>query len=224
MTIRTLGCLAALACVPTALGDVYSDAIGDIAVGNANLDITQVEVTHDADNLYMTVSLNGWEDWTKLLVFMDAGSGSATSGTNNPWGRAISTDWEFNDFYGTYFDDGDFAQDWNYNGSEWGLTISRTVAVDRGAATVMYTFSQTSLGIGEGDTISFDVATTGGNGGDPGIDLASTSTVQPSWGEGTSQSINPLTYTLGGSTPVVPGVGGLVALAGIGFAGRRRSR
>ena len=67
------------------------------------------------------------------------------------------------------------------------------------------------------------MATTGGNGGDPGIDLASTSTVQPGWGQGTSQSINPLTYTLG-STPVVPGVGALAALGGLGLAGRRRTR
>ncbi len=222
MTIRTLGCLAALACAPTALADVYYDAVGDIAVDDANLDISFVGVTHDDTNLYMTVYLNGWQDWTKLLVFMDAGSAPATSGTNNPWDRAISTDWEFNHFYGTYFDSGDFAQDWAY-GDSWALQSTEEVAVYRSEWYVSYTFSQASLGIGEGDTISFDVATTGGNGGDPGIDLASTSTVQPGWGQGTSQSINPLTYTLG-STPVVPGVGALAALGGLGLAGRRRTR
>ena len=223
MTIRTLGCLAAIACAPAALADVYYDAVGDIAVGNANLDITQVEVTNDDDNLYMTLSLNGWEDWTKLLVFMDAGAGDTTSGTDNPWGRAISTDWDFGSFYGTFFDSGDVVQDWNWDGSGWDLTAESSPGVDRGAATVSYTWALSALGIGAGDTISFDVATTGGNGGDPGIDLASTSTVQPAWGAGTSQSITPLTYTLP-STPVVPGIGGIFALAGIGLVGRRRTR
>ncbi|MEE2971758.1 MAG: hypothetical protein VX672_01410, partial [Planctomycetota bacterium] len=61
MTIRTLGCLAALACAPTALADVYYDAVGDIAVDDANLDIYGVGVTHDDTNLYMTVYLNGWQ-------------------------------------------------------------------------------------------------------------------------------------------------------------------
>ena len=51
MIIRTLACLAAIACAPTALADVYYDAVGDIAVGNANLDITQVEVTEDGSDL-----------------------------------------------------------------------------------------------------------------------------------------------------------------------------
>mgnify|MGYP003332994986 CR=1 FL=1 len=68
-----------------------------------------------------------------------------------------------------------------------------------------------------GDVESKPVATD-----DPGIDLASTSTVQPGWGQGTSQSITPLTYTIGGSTPVVPGAGGVAVLAGLGLAGRRR--
>ena len=223
MTIRTLGCLAVIACTPAAMADVYYDAVGDIAVGNANLDITQVEVTDDGTDLSFTVSLNAWEDWTKVLLFVGIPGADSVTGENNPWNRAVSTDWGVSRFVGSYFDSGDNALYYQVFGSSWNQNNPNdlSMSVDRSAASITYTLAGVASAF-DGETISFDVATTGGNEGDPGIDLASTSTVQPAWGQGTSQSATPLTYTIGGSTPVVPGVGGLAVLAGLGLAGRRR--
>ena len=220
---RICAVTTALFCGSFAAADVFYDAVGDIAVGDSNLDITQVEVTNDDSNLYMTVSLNGWQNWTKVLLFLEVPGEGTVSGFDNPWDRGITTDWNVSNFVGSYFDAGNVAQNWSLDAFTWQLDYDTTPAVDQGLATITYTLSLGDLGLNAGDTLSFDVATTGSNMGDPGIDLASTSTVQPGWNEGFSQSITPLTYTLG-STPVVPGIGGIAALAGFGLAGRRRRR
>ena len=224
MTIRTLGCLAVIACTPAVMADVYYDAVGDIAVSNANLDITQVEVTDDGSDLTIKVSLNAWEDWTKVLLFIGLPGAESVTGENNPWYRAVSTDWGVSNFVGSYFDNGDNNLNYVASGGTWYVDTPAfaSMSVDRGAASITYTLAGIA-GTYDGQTINFDIATSGGNNGDPGIDLASTSTVQPGWGQGTSQSITPLTYTLP-STPVVPGIGGIFALAGIGLVGRRRTR
>ena len=68
------------------------------------------------------------------------------------------------------------------------------------------------VGLSVGDTFSFDLASTGGGGGDPAIDLLSTDVVQAGWGK---NSTAPMAY----SYTVVPTPG---VLALIGLSNRHR--
>ena len=81
--------------------------------------------------------------------------------------------------------------------------------------TVSWTFSLASMGLSAGQTIYFDVATSGG-GNDPGVDhLSRSDAATPGWGTA-STSGNFLAYT----TVPTPGAIALLGLAGL--AGRRR--
>ncbi|MBC8203746.1 MAG: hypothetical protein H8E91_07950, partial [Planctomycetes bacterium] len=61
-----------------AMGDIYVDPVGDIATGNANLDITQVEVSDNGVDLFITVSLAALDsDWGKYMMFIDAWDGGS---------------------------------------------------------------------------------------------------------------------------------------------------
>ena len=84
------------------------------------------------------------------------------------------------------------------------------------------TDSLESLGLAAGDTFRFDVATTGGADGGSSVDLLSTDAIRPGWGFDEDSTLD-LTYTVAGST-VVPGIGGIAALAGLGLGRRRRNR
>jgi hypothetical protein len=76
-------------------------------------------------------------------------------------------------------------------------------------------FSFSGLGLSAGQTIYFDVATSGG-GNDPGVDhLSRSDAATPGWGTA-STSGNFLAYT------TVPAPGAIALLGLAGLAGRRR--
>ena len=55
-----------------ALGDIYVDPTGDIATGNPNLDITQVEVTDNGADLFVSMTFADLDaDWGNYLLFID---------------------------------------------------------------------------------------------------------------------------------------------------------
>ncbi len=71
--------------------DMYYDPEGDIATGNPNLDITQVEVTDDGVDLSVSLtvaSLDG--DWGNYLLFLNLPGYNGSGDNDNPWGRNIS--------------------------------------------------------------------------------------------------------------------------------------
>ena len=66
-----------------AFADMYYDPTGDIATGNANLDITQVEITDNGVDLFITVSLSALDgDWGKYMMFIDAWEGGSGDNDN----------------------------------------------------------------------------------------------------------------------------------------------
>jgi hypothetical protein len=107
----------------------------------------------------------------------------------------------------------DNVQLWAWDGAAWGQTGTLTNSV--AGNTVTFTFSLASLGLSAGQTIWFDVATSGG-GNDPGVDhLSRSDAATPGWG--TASSAGPfLAYT------TVPAPGAIALLGLAGLAGRRR--
>ncbi len=183
------------------LADTYNDAIGDLASpsfdGFAHLDITSVEVTNDANYLYFSINTAGDLDavnWGKYIVGIDTGRNAGDNSTdpgswarNVDWGRGIT------DFIGSWADDGGSgagAELRSFDGSAWGLTDATYLGGGdvlgddsmHSSGTQILAVSLAALGLGHGDTIDFDVFSTGG-GADPGVDhLSRGDAATPDWG------------------------------------------
>ncbi len=68
------------------------------------------------------------------------------------------------------------CQVWKYDETDWGMSgIVRPDLSSASVGTVKWTFSIYSLGMSIGDTLTFDIATTGGSTTDPGVDHLSRS-------------------------------------------------
>jgi len=213
----TLAAVAAISVVSNgALGQVvYTDSTGDLFDnGFTNLDIREVVVSHDATNLYITVETVAYQNWTKYMFYFDTGVGGTLS---NGWGRPVNLTREISHYVGSWVDaPSDNAQLWSWNVDAWNQDA--TVSNDQsqtGANRVSWAIPLSFLGVGLGDTIFFDVATSGGGGNDPGVDhLSRSDMATPGWGT-PSTSGNFLAYTI-----PAPGAVALLALAGL--AARRR--
>jgi hypothetical protein len=205
---------AALLC-GTAFGQaVYTDSTGDLFDnGFTNLDIREVSVSHDATNLYITVETVGYQNWTKYMFYFDTGVGGTTS---NGWGRPVNLTREISHYAGSWVDaPSDNAQLWSWSD---GWNQVSTISNDQsqtGANRVSWAFSLSWLGVGVGNTIFFDIATSGGGGNDPGVDHLSRSDLATTFWDQPSTSGNFLAYTV-----PAPGVVAVLALAGL--AGSRR--
>jgi len=217
--IRSAGLFVAMCAVP-AMASVYTDPVGDIATGNSNLDITQVEITDNGTDLVVRLTVDNLDgDWGKYLFFMDAWDGGSPD-NDNPWGRDISGTEGMDIFVGSWIDGGGGASASEYDGSGWAeLPFATSVWVDWDANTIQWNFYDLVADLSSAGITGFDyeAATTGGNWGDPAIDLIGAEGVQPGWGGG-SHSIDRLHYDF--STVPAPGALALLGLAGL--AGRRR--
>ena len=218
---RSAGLFVAMCALP-AVASVYTDPVGDIATGNSNLDITQVEVTDDGTDLIVRVTVDDLDgDWGKYLFFMDGWAGGGDD-NDNPWGRDIGGLSGMDVFVGSWLDGGGGADPYEHAGGSWGgLSYAVSVWADWDNNTIQWNFYDFVAGLSsEGITgFDFEVATTGGNWGDPAIDLLGGEGTQPGWGGG-STSTDRMHYDF--STVPAPGALALIGLAGL--AGRRRRR
>lgn len=184
--------------------------------GFANLDLTGVQVSDDGTTLSIAVTTRGFDNWTKYLLFFDTASGGTTS---NPWGRPIDIGSnEIDYFVGSWVDQpSDNMQFWSRSPTfEWTQSVNLTNSVS--GNTVTFNMSLASLGLGAGSTFFFDVATSGGGGGDAGVDhLSNAGVAMSGWGA-TSYAGTFISYT---TTPA-PGVIALAGLAGLVKSRRRR--
>ena len=194
----------------------YLDSTGDIFDGGlSNLDISFVGINHDADNVYMTIEMNGYigagSDWGKYMIAIDAYGGG---GTDNPWGRNMSYGGvEADRFIGTWVDGGGGIAGYGHFDGWYSADSGLSSTSDDYSITV--TISRSWLGA-DVNSFDFDVMTTG-NGADPGIDhLSRSDQATGGWGE-TSTSGAFLTYNL-------PAPGAIVLLGIAGLAGSRRRR
>jgi hypothetical protein len=189
----------------------YSDSSNDLFDnGFDNLDITGVNVSDDGVNLSIAVTTRGFQTWTKYMMYFNT---TGTGTTSNGWGRPVNLTSNIDYYVGSWVDAAsDNAQFWSWSGA-WNQTATLSNAVS--GNTVSFTLSLASLGLSAGQTIYFDVATSGG-GNDPGVDhLSRSDAATPGWGTA-STSGNFLAYT------TVPAPGAIALLGLAGLAGRRR--
>ena len=154
---------------------VYGDASNDLFDnGLANLDITSVEVTNNGVNLVIAVTTRGFASWTKYLIWIDTPAKANAAANLNGWGRPanMATGQGSDFFIGSWVDatPGN-AQLWEFT-SVWNQHSSSPLTNLISGNTVTFTIPLGTLGLGAGDVIKIDVATSGG-GNDPGVDHAS---------------------------------------------------
>jgi hypothetical protein len=216
----------------------YTDGVGTSDVDNFylsqgfnHLDITSVDMTNDATNLYVTVNLNSniaATNWGKYCMMFDTQAGGMST-PSNPWGRTVNTSVGVDFWLGSWVDSGGGAQLWKNNSVVWesaefvstsgsGLTQNLALAP---IGQVSYTIALSHLGLAGFTpgvtTISFDVLSSGG-GNDPGVDHLSNNNVVSSTAWGVASTTGTfLQYTL------VP-TPGTLALGAFGMlaVGRRR--
>ena len=182
--------------------------------GMGNLDITGVYVVNSDVDITFSVTTREFANWTKYMIFIDTADGG-TGG--NAWGRPVDlAGTSIDHFIGSWVDSSSnnsqfvsFAGDWNWGGAQ-------TFSNYQSGNTVSWTVSLASLGLTGGSVVRFDVATSGGGNGDPGIDHLSRSDVASSgWGSGSvAGSFKSFT--------VVPAPGAVALLGLAGLISRRR--
>ena len=204
---------AALASVASA--DSYTDSSFDLFDnGFDNLDITGVDMTDDGTNMTVSITTRGFQTWTKYMMYFNTSGGMGTSG--NAWSRPVNLTSNIDYYIGSWVDaTPNNSQLVTWTGSAWNWGSEQYLTNSVSGNTVSWTFSLASMGLSAGQTIYFDVATSGG-GNDPGVDhLSRSDAATPGWGTA-STSGNFLAYT----TVPTPGAIALLGLAGL--AGRRR--
>lgn len=226
--------IAAMAAgVSAAHADVYNDASGDLFDNSfGHLDIGSVELTNDATWLYISIQTGADIDannWGKYGIAIDNGQGGASDDSNG-WGRPISWGRGITHWSASWADDGGsgvggeiYSWDgaaWSLDGATWagdtnivGDDSSHFLGIQK------WQIMLSDLGVGVGDTIEFDVITSGGGGGDPGVDHLSRSDLATSDWSIPSVAGDFRSYTI---VPA-PGTFALLGLGGLAATRRRRS-
>lgn len=228
---NVLALLAVAGIASAASATTYTDSQNDLFDnGFGHLDITSVDVTHDATYITFVInvrtSLDAPNDWGKYCIGIDM-PGNATNDTTNGWGRNVSWGGQGIDFYvGSWVDGGGGAELRAMSGNDDNSNVlldatyttntlvqhsissfARTIRIDRAA-----------IGIPANGSFNFDVFTTANGGGDPGVDHLSRSDLATTDWSVQSVAGTFLTYTI-----PTPGALALVGMGGLVAARRRRA-
>jgi hypothetical protein len=212
----TSNCAIALAAITasTSFADVYNDGSFDQGPDNSNLDLISVEVTNDESNVFFSVTTREFADWTKYMVFVDSIDDSGADGNNNGWVRNVEMGPAGIDYFmGAWVDNGGGTALYGWDDAWSSITGGSVVNIDGAANTVTMSISLATLGLELGDSLRFEIGTTGGGEGDPATDLMNGTSA--SWG-GVSNFGTLLEYT------TVPAPGALSLLVAAGLVARRR--
>src|SRR6185295_15951820 len=134
---------------------------GDNFDGNANMDISSVNVTDDGTNISFAITLNGsigaGTDWGKYVIGINTNNatGDFSSPVGNPWGRNIAMADGTDAWVGSWVDGGGGFQPWTYAGGSW--TQNGSGGPVLGANSTTITTSLASLGLVAGQSFKFDV-------------------------------------------------------------------
>jgi hypothetical protein len=176
----------------------YTDATGD-NYGSADVDISSVSVTNDANNLIFTINLTNSATLSSspnyLVGIQVVGApigqtniNNVTTGTNagNPWGNRVGISTGMNFFIACYANGGGYSGGADLyaftNATGWaqiGPTAPIT-EVTNGTPSVSFSFPLSGLGLSVGNSFKFDVWTTYGGGGGQGAYDALDSSVKAS--------------------------------------------
>ena len=211
-------CVVTSLVTSVAMADIYYDPTGDIATGNPNLDITQVEVKDDGVDLFVSMTVADLDaDWGNYLLYINLSGYSGSGDNDNPWGRNISGLAGTNYFMGSWLDGGGGDDSYSYNDGWFNLEESYVdFSIDWLTSTVTWTYyGFVDYYQFDVSGIDFEVATTGGNWGDPAIDLLGGQ--GGNWGEGSTGAWTYYEFS------TVPAPSALALLAMAGLNRRRRS-
>lgn len=203
---------------------VYNDVIGDLDAtlpddfsGFAHLDIDSVTIDNDATSLFITLAvvqspITAPADWGNYMIAFDTVAGGDTgSPIGNPWGRPIAMTTGMDAWVGSWVNGGGGHQVWNFSGT-WSELPGSPRPVVLAANTVSYTIPLSDLGLGVGDTFTFDVYASGGPNPDPAVDALSSATPSATtWTSPYDTGANGLSYT------VVPEPSSLALLGAAGL-------
>jgi hypothetical protein len=194
---------------------VYTDSTFDLFDnGFDNLDIASVDMSDDGVNLTIAVTTRGFQTWTKYMMYFDTAAGGTTS---NAWSRPVDLSGrEIEHYIGSWVDaSSNNSQFVSWTGSAWNWGSEMYLTNSVSGNTVTWTVSLAALGVGAGQTIYFDIATSGG-GNDPGVDhLSRSDAATPGWGTASTAG-GFMAYT------TVPAPGAIALLGLAGLVGRRR--
>jgi hypothetical protein len=214
-----------------AQADVYSDATNDLFNnGFGHLDISSVAVTHDASNIYFSINTRSSPvatNWGKYCIAINT-VGSSINSSGNGWGRPVNWNGQGVDFWiGSWADGpgfgGELRQMTNSSNNDNTLLAATYVpgpgiSGSTTAAGQLITVSRALLGLNSDQTFAFDVITSGGGGNDPGVDHLSRADLATTDWSVPSTAGSFLSYTI-----PAPGAAGLLGLAGLAAARRRRA-
>lgn len=144
----------------------FTDTVGDTRSGNALMDITQVEVTHDASSIHFGITLSdGAAFWSNAFTGFSVGFDTVAGGdtANNAWSNTwfMSSGMDF--FSGGFPDSGSGAGVNTYSAAlggwpEWQSGDNTWVEFDTpviSGDTISFSVSRASLGL-TSSTASFD--------------------------------------------------------------------
>jgi hypothetical protein len=229
---KVLGLLVVAGLASVAQASVtYTDAQNELFDnGFGHLDITNVDVSHNASSITFVINVRGSIDagaggsnWGKYCIGIDTGAVGGAS--DNGWGRNVSWGTNGIDFWvGTWADNSfPFGMGGELRSQPGGALVDATYTTGTMISGSTATFSQTivlsraALGLTGNDTFRFDVLTTGG-GADPGVDHLSRSDLATTDWSVQSVSGDFLSYTI-----PTPGAAALLGLGGLVAARRRRA-
>ena len=207
--------ILALAVVPVN-ADIYTDATGDFT-GNTFMDITSVNVTHDASNLYFTINVAGPDltanNWVNFLIGIStAPGGGANFNASGGWGLDLQMSTDGMDYLVGGYPYWGTGGIYSWNGSTWVSGSGPWSSETTTSATITVPLSS----VGSPSTIKFDVwaNSTGNN-----VLDALSDTTSRSWNNDPfNTGANALTYVV-----PEPGSLALLGLAGLLAALRRKS-
>jgi hypothetical protein len=235
---KVLGLLVVAGLASVAQASVsFSDSQNELFDNSfGHLDITSVDVSHDANFITFVINVrgsmdsnNGGTNWGKYCIGIDVPSNSSNqNGTGSSWNRNVS--WGATqgiDFWvGTWADNNGFGMGGELRALGAGgsdplldATYTTNTLINGSISAFSQTIrlSRAALGLTGDGKFFFDVLSTGG-GADPGVDhLSRADQATPFWD---TQSVagDFLSYTI-----PTPGAAALLGLGGLVAARRRRA-
>jgi hypothetical protein len=184
-----LGIAALMIAIVPAKADIYTDTVGTDHYGGAEVDISNVVVTNDANNITFQINLNtaasigpGANHFANYEIgiqipgqevsgqtMINGTFGTAIPGAGNPYGNSVGISTGENFFIGSFLDGATFsggAQLYSYSSATGWSQVGSTAPITEiytGTPSTTFSFPLSALGLSLGNSFKFDVWTSFGS-------------------------------------------------------------